>query len=334
MPLRRLLIEARFQNMGFETDVLTQPVFVRRALEIAEQNVLRGIVIRPIVVRLEAERIHVVWIVHAAAGIGILQPCPADIGVLLDHIEGYAGLLQANGGEDAAHAGADHDNAHSAACRAQFFGVPMRMLYIFTGKAEFLLHERHVVFGNVRAGEEIHHLAHGGGRRRRRKLLSVHQIGFDRVLGARANGRLLRFGIAAKPSLGEEVVNRPRKFIEDGSVTRHMHQRHQKRGQMRLLQPKVQKFFARHVFVLLERFRRNGTPPRGSRQANESAKRKAPVSAKRPALSVTSLGVTRCGRGSPARDTAFRPASRRRLCTRHPHCAHCRRGIRQARVHW
>ena len=162
MPLRRLFVEARLPHLCLEADVLAQVIFVRSALEIAQQHILRGVMIGPVVVRLEAERIHVVRIVHAAAGIGVLEPGAANFGILLDHIEGNACLLEADGGENAAHTRADHHHAQLAARRAQLFGIPMRMLHVLAGKAELFLHEGHIVFGNVGTGDEIHHPAHGG----------------------------------------------------------------------------------------------------------------------------------------------------------------------------
>src|SRR3712207_9135733 len=51
-----------------------------------------------------------IWRVHGAAGVPVLEPGAADVGVLLQHLERDAELLQADRGAQAAEAGADHDH--------------------------------------------------------------------------------------------------------------------------------------------------------------------------------------------------------------------------------
>src|SRR3712207_7236158 len=51
-----------------------------------------------------------IWRVHGAAGVPVLEPGAADVGVLLQHLERDAELLQADRGAQAAEAGRSEEH--------------------------------------------------------------------------------------------------------------------------------------------------------------------------------------------------------------------------------
>ena len=100
-----------FDHFGIEFHEFADAVFFRDAAEIGPQLVLRRIMLRPVVIRLEGIGIEVVRVVDAAAGIGVLEPGAAHIAVLVHDRERDACLLEPDRGQHAGHARADDQHA-------------------------------------------------------------------------------------------------------------------------------------------------------------------------------------------------------------------------------
>ena len=95
-------------DLGLELDVAAQVELVGDPVEIL--HVLLPCAERIGVGEVHAEEVGVgaAWGIDAGAGVAVLPPGAADAGVLFEDGEREAGLLQLDGGVQAAHAGADH----------------------------------------------------------------------------------------------------------------------------------------------------------------------------------------------------------------------------------
>ena len=93
------VVPGRLGDLGFPQHVPADVVAVHDALEVALQLGLLGEEVRPRIRRLEAVAVEMVADVNPCTGIGVLPPCSADPGVLLDDRERNAGLLEPNSGQ-------------------------------------------------------------------------------------------------------------------------------------------------------------------------------------------------------------------------------------------
>ena len=118
-PVAGGVVPGRTRHLGTEADVLADPVAIDAALEVVVQLVALREVLAPVRVHVERVRVEVARDVDAAPGIAVLEPGAADGVVLLDHRERDAGLVQADGGQDAGHARADHDDPVQGGLLAQ-----------------------------------------------------------------------------------------------------------------------------------------------------------------------------------------------------------------------
>ena len=110
--------------------------------------------------------------VHPRAGVGVLEPGPADVGVLLHDHKRHAGLLEPEGRENAGHARPDDDDFEGA-IGIQLVFRPLRSARVTVGERQLLDQERDVLLGGWRAGEEVEHRAQVGLGRRRRDLATA-----------------------------------------------------------------------------------------------------------------------------------------------------------------
>ena len=92
--------------------------------------------------------------VDPAAGIGVLEPGPADFGVLLNDGDRESSLEESVGGDDARHPGTDHDGRQRATGGHRWHR-PGRCAQI--GEAEFVDEEVEVLLDDVSVGEEPVH---------------------------------------------------------------------------------------------------------------------------------------------------------------------------------
>ena len=130
-------------DLGREPDVLAQAEDVGAAAEVVEQHVLGGEVERPVVALRERVAVVVVRVVDAAAGIGVLEPRTADVVVLLDDHERHAGLQEPVAGEQARHAGTDHDDLERHV-GSDVGLVPSRRATILASERELFFEQRQV----------------------------------------------------------------------------------------------------------------------------------------------------------------------------------------------
>ncbi len=225
------LVEGRLLDLGLETDVSAQAVLLGDALEVGQQHRLRREVVRPLVVGLERVGIEVARIVDAAVRIAVLEPGAADVGVLLDDRERDAGLLQPDAGQQSRHAGADHHHRQLRRGGLQLGRRPVRLLGVHAGHLQLFHQERRVVLGDLRAGDEVHHLADGleAWLRRQRR---AGQVRLDRGAGGVAQLGLPLRRIAAQLGVAEEVVDRPAVAPDQAGVAGQVDQRGGQRRQV------------------------------------------------------------------------------------------------------
>lgn len=58
-------------------------------------------IMRPVVPRLEGKLVKMTGRIDRTSGIGVFQPCPADIGVLFEDFIGYVGAFEVDRRADA-----------------------------------------------------------------------------------------------------------------------------------------------------------------------------------------------------------------------------------------
>ena len=137
--------------------------------------------------------------VHPAAGIGVLLPGAADVVVLLEDREVDAGLLQAVGGDDPAHPGAD-DGDVERPVRGQLVSAPLRGAQVVAVQCQLLDEHLHVLVHRHAAGEELDDRLQVGivvDRRRAVVAEPAEHLGgqvTDRLLLLRGEAGLLRVG--------------------------------------------------------------------------------------------------------------------------------------------
>ena len=154
-------------DLRLQAHVLQQAVLLGEGPEVAAEDVLGGVVHRPVVPLGEGVAVVVVGVVDPASRIGVLPPRAAHVRVLLDHDEVDAGLLEAVRGEQPRHAGAD-DRHGVRQLGSELVSVPGRRPQVLARDGELLLQERDVLAHHLGARGELHHLHQVVlGRRRR-----------------------------------------------------------------------------------------------------------------------------------------------------------------------
>ncbi len=208
LPDGAVLIPDHFLHLGLEADLLAQIVAVGDATEIVQQNRLGGEVLRPVVVGLEAVGVDVVGAIHPAAGIGVLQPGPANIGVLLDDLEVDAGLAEADSGQKARHARPNHQHMHAPGRFLELGRLPMGVL-AGCAQRQFVGQKLRIALWDIRAGHKAHHPAHQVAGHRGRLDRTAFEEGGQRRLGFGAELRLLRFRNARLASRQRHIFGTP-----------------------------------------------------------------------------------------------------------------------------
>ena len=150
-----------------EADVVEQPEVAREVAEVAVEDFLVRVVQRPVVTLRERVAVVVVGVVDPAPRIGVLVPGAAHVGVLLDHLELDARLLQPVRGEQSRHPRADHDDPE-VAVGIDIVLPPLRAPPVVAAERELLVEQRHVVV-HVGAADRVLHDAQQVVARRRRR---------------------------------------------------------------------------------------------------------------------------------------------------------------------
>jgi hypothetical protein len=176
----------------------------------------------------------VVGVVHPAAGVGVLEPGPADVGVLVDHDEGDADLLQSVGREQPRHAGADDRDLERGVGRDGGLG-PLRGAQVVAGDRQLLLEQPEVLGRHRQAGGELHHrqeVVIGGDRRLGAARVAIT----DQLLqGELARLRLLRLGHPAL-WLGDEQRVDAEVVAQQRAVAAQVRQRGEQRWDHRVVE--------------------------------------------------------------------------------------------------
>jgi hypothetical protein len=114
-PGVHLVVVARLGHLAAEADAGPEAELLDQTLEVGQQVGLGREARRPVVGLREREAVELVGHVDAAAGVDVLEPGAADLGVLLEHGHGDAGLAQAVCGGQPRRARADHGATERAA---------------------------------------------------------------------------------------------------------------------------------------------------------------------------------------------------------------------------
>jgi len=147
-PFCAVIIPLEEGDLRVELDVLANAELAGTLLEVLEEYGLRGVVGRPVNLLGEAVAVKRVRNVDTRTRIGVLKPGAADVVVLLEDGERYAGLLEPNPREDAGHPCADDDDAE----RNRGVLPPGGSAGVLALGREFFEQERDVVLRNRRAG--------------------------------------------------------------------------------------------------------------------------------------------------------------------------------------
>jgi hypothetical protein len=83
-------------DLRLEADLVADAVLVHAGLEVGLELAALREELRPFRIGLEGVAVEVVADVHAAPGVGILEPGSPDVRVLLDHRVRNSGLLEAD----------------------------------------------------------------------------------------------------------------------------------------------------------------------------------------------------------------------------------------------
>ena len=221
------LVEREALDFGGEADPVANAEPGGALAKVLQEYRLGGKELRPI---LGCERvgIGVIGRVDAAAGVGVLQPGAAHVGVLLEHGVGDARLLQAMRRQDSRHTGADHRHVEAGAPLRRHLAEEAGGAGVAAGQPEFGHQELDVVLPERPADEETGHLMHLFAGRRRRRAQPAVAVGGDDFQGAGAHLLLLR---PAEPHLrvapDHARSNLPSEQLE---VAGEMGQRRQQRG--------------------------------------------------------------------------------------------------------
>src|SRR5207244_9593870 len=107
-PPARHLVELAGRDLRVQAQMVTEPVLVRAVLEVLQDLFAARVPARPVVLRLERERVEVRGDVAGEAGVGVVAPhAPDPARPLKDRERVDARLPERYSHADAAHAGAD-----------------------------------------------------------------------------------------------------------------------------------------------------------------------------------------------------------------------------------
>ncbi len=228
-PAGALVVPHDRAHPGVEADVVGEVVVAHERPEVLQQHGLRGVVEGPLVALGERVAVDVVRVVDPAPGIGVLPPGPADVGVLLEDRERHAGLLEAVGGQQPRHAGADDHDAELAPGR-HLVEPPIRRPQVLTRDRQLLLEQREVVDRDGPADGVLHEPVEHLVRRRRRHHAAAVAIAADGVErqvldGGGLLGRQAGVGLGHAERVGSQVVAQQRQVA--GGVGQGRQQRGQ-----------------------------------------------------------------------------------------------------------
>ncbi len=120
------------------------------------------------------------------------------------------------------------------------FGVSHCGSFTSPAIAKLFDQERHIVFGNLRARDEVHHLAQIGGGRLRRKLTTARKEIRDDLLGQNLHFGLFCFRPSTEAAVRKHIVVRFQIVPQMIGITRNVRKRNQQRWQVRLIQRIIQ----------------------------------------------------------------------------------------------
>ena len=233
-PRAVVLVPHEADHGGAEPAVRTQPVLVEDLGEVVPELGLAAVVLAPVVTRPERVAVLVAAHVDPGAGVPVLPPGPARAVVLVDDGERQSGLGEADAGEDARLAAADHDDRGRRLDVLGDLVAPGDGAGVDPVELQVLEEHRGEPVGDGLAGEEGHQLP---------QELGGEGLGLAPgvpVLGDGGQGRPEDLGplVLGQPALelrgGRGLRQRP--VTDPRRVAGHVHQRAQQRGRAELLE--------------------------------------------------------------------------------------------------
>ena len=233
-PRGAVLVPGGADHLGLPSDVRCQLVALHHPPEVGLQLRLPGEELAPVVGRLERVAVEVIADVDPGARVRVLVPGAARRGVLLDDRERDAGLAQPDTGQEARHAGADHDDREGGPVLGREV-VEVDPAGVEAVQLELFQHHRHVFGADLLADEEVHHLLHQLGVRIGREHAPTVAVGPNRVQRLRPHRGLVLLGhepldLVEEHARGAEVAADPRR------VAGQVHHRHHQRRDADVLQ--------------------------------------------------------------------------------------------------
>ena len=163
------------------------------------------------------------------------MPCAAHVAVAFDDLEGDAGFLQADAGEQPRHAGAHHQHLKAGALRCRQLKQARHTVGIFAVERKLRLQKVSILRRQRLAGGEVDHLVYQRrirGRRQRFAPVSVRLEGGERP----SPHRRLVFRRDAALRIHQEPRGGARLAADDRRIAREMHQRIHQRRHMGILE--------------------------------------------------------------------------------------------------
>ena len=217
------LIPGAAEHAVIEEHLVAQAVFLRDTQQVLLDLRALGVVAAPVRILLEGVGIEMAGGVDGHAGVDVLQPGAAEIGVLFDDREVVAGLVELDARGDAAHAGADHGHLEVG---GRLFAVRQFPARHRLFECHLVIEHRYLLRGDFLAHAHAHHPAHEFARQRpfQRGIRAREQ--FEQAF-AQIRGQLLR-------NIGrldrEHRADARREALEVCRVLRVLHVDHQQGG--------------------------------------------------------------------------------------------------------
>jgi len=155
IPRRIVLVPRHGGDLHHVARALRDAVRTRHRIGIGTDLGPLREVVAPLRIRREGVRVEVVRGVDPGVGVVVVEPCAAEIGVLVDHDVGHPERGQLDGGTDPGETRAD--DQHPEAGRHGRSGAPVD---VAVDEAEFLEHERGVLGCDVFCDAGAHHRDH------------------------------------------------------------------------------------------------------------------------------------------------------------------------------
>ena len=233
-PRAVVLVPHQTGDGGAEPAVRTQPVLVEDLGEVVPELGLPAVVLAPVVTRPERVAVLVAAHVDPGAGVPVLPPGPPRTVVLVDDGERQSGLGEADAGEDARLAAADHDDRGRRLDLLGDLVAPGDGAGVDPVELQVLEEHRDEPVGDGRPGEEGHQLLQELGGEGLGLASGVPVLGDDGQCRPEDLSPLALGQPALELRGGRGLRQRP--VTDPRRVPGHVHQRAQQGGRAEVLE--------------------------------------------------------------------------------------------------